>query len=505
MDEVVLVSSNSIQALNLYSAHTGQLLKAYKPAVQFAGSSCRLSTRASGNPRFAVGPGATFNNFVNNPYNDLAYVNGPALDSAAGAVSSTSAGDSSSSGPSVSGSMPNNGPENFLLGAQKDKPVMHVWRWNRDQVYFKFNLVEKLSALVCTPDGTYTIGGSVSGYIYVWRNGTGELLEKFKGHYKAVTVLRVSEEGLYVVSGGEDAVVHVWSLMDVLDAHAEKRVGENSRSIRAVYSWADHALPVTDICVGAGIGKKGRVYTASLDRTCRVYDLCSGKMMRHEVLEHSIHAIVVDRTEGKLWAGLADGSIVLVPLYAASLELARVNMMMMAANDNENGEPKRMNTDEMMKIKNNGTHILLPKMHSMSVTCMSLNTMGNVLVSGDKEGKALVWDALSGQVLKTLTGSFKTHTENTMSNDATSTTNSSTSSDGNKKEIISIEIFPVPLGLYSQSNNTNTAQSTVSNFNVSSSIGVVQPFKKQKGKVGFDIGKEKLSNLECIPMVLGAN
>ena len=52
------------------------------------------------------------------------------------------------------------------------------------------------------------------------------------------------------------------SLFRVLDLN-------NSMPAEPRFSWSNHSLPVTDICVGHG-GILARVATVSLDQTCKV-------------------------------------------------------------------------------------------------------------------------------------------------------------------------------------------------------------------------------------------
>jgi pre-rRNA-processing protein IPI3 len=87
-----------------------------------------------------------------------------------------------------------------------------------------------------------------------------------------VTALAFSDGGYMLVSGGEDTMVHVWLVMDALDAAGHHSTHSMPISL---HSWSDHTLPVTGLFVGAG-GANAIVATSSLDHSCHIYSLGQG-------------------------------------------------------------------------------------------------------------------------------------------------------------------------------------------------------------------------------------
>lgn len=65
-------------------------------------------------------------------------------------------------------------------------------------------------------------------------------------------------------TGGEDAVVHSWRVMDLVDFNLR------SEEIIPVQSWNDHTLAITGIICGSGTAMNARLYTSSLDQTVKV-------------------------------------------------------------------------------------------------------------------------------------------------------------------------------------------------------------------------------------------
>ena len=65
-------------------------------------------------------------------------------------------------------------------------------------------------------------------------------------------------------TGGEDAVIHAWRMMDLVDFSLR------SEEIMPVQSWNEHTLSITAIICGNGTAMTARVYSASLDQTVKV-------------------------------------------------------------------------------------------------------------------------------------------------------------------------------------------------------------------------------------------
>lgn len=60
-------------------------------------------------------------------------------------------------------------PSNSLfLAAQVDKGIVHVYAWGKDTVNTKMILPEKIRSLQISPSGTWCVGGSESGRLFLW-------------------------------------------------------------------------------------------------------------------------------------------------------------------------------------------------------------------------------------------------------------------------------------------------------------------------------------------------
>ncbi|GKC54752.1 protein root initiation defective 3, partial [Tanacetum coccineum] len=140
----------------------------------------------------------------------------------------------------------------------------------KPQVEVKSFPAELINPLACNTDGTYIVGGGVSSSIYIW--------EVF------------SMDQSLLISGGDDGSMRVWSLLmiRIFDEERQQRAGHLYE-----YSFSDHALPVTDIVAGYE-GSNAIIVSSSQDRTCKVWSLARGTMLRNTVFPSVIDVVALD-------------------------------------------------------------------------------------------------------------------------------------------------------------------------------------------------------------------
>lgn len=96
----------------------------------------------------------------------------------------------------------------------------------------------------------------------------GNLLFAREAHYQPLTqICFTADEGL-LFTGGDDAVIHSWKLLDLVDSNLR------SEEIMPVQSWNEHTLAITGVLCGGGTVMNARLYTASLDQTVKVSVHC---------------------------------------------------------------------------------------------------------------------------------------------------------------------------------------------------------------------------------------
>ena len=84
----------------------------------------------------------------------------------------------------------------------------------------------------------------------------------------------------------------------------------------ALHTWSDHTLPVTSLVCGAG-GLNGRVFSASRDNTCKIWDIPSGDLLQSVTVNTPILTICSDLAETALYAAGENGDIYKLNLLAS--------------------------------------------------------------------------------------------------------------------------------------------------------------------------------------------
>lgn len=274
--------------------------------------------------------------------------------------------------------------------AQSGKLAVHLLAFGKDVPALKCHVAEPLGPLAASRCGSFLFGGARSGKVYVWEVATGELALVFDAHYKAVAALALSDDDALLVTGGEDAVVHVWRLADLLDG-AQDAAASFGGGLSPLASFTEHALPVTAVHVGRG-GANARVYTASLDRTCKIWSL-NGKQSLYTVsCPASVTCCLADALEQRLFLGAGDGKIYGVDLHAAAAHATATAARIASA-------------DGSSAWASGGADRAAPEAfegHETAVTALQVDAAGARLVSGDDSGGVRVWDAASRQTLRAM-------------------------------------------------------------------------------------------------------
>jgi pre-rRNA-processing protein IPI3 len=186
----------------------------------------------------------------------------------------------------------------------------------------------------------------------------------------------MTDDSSYLVSGGDDAVVSVWSVLDVVDADDNAAASV----VRDFHSWSDHSQAVTALHVGRG-GVRGRVFSASLDRTARVFEIFSRQLVYTVSCDVFITAVVTTPDESWLLVGAGDGTIIAADLRAAACGSSgglAGGVVMEGAQSQERLEG-----------------------HTHPVCSLLCVDQGTLLVSASEDGTVKTWDFASRQCIQT--------------------------------------------------------------------------------------------------------
>lgn len=249
----------------------------------------------------------------------------------------------------------------WILGSQRKEAAIYVWRWGQKSPHAKCRLAEVVGPVVVDANEAYCYAGGASGTLYAWELWTGNLVRVWQGHHKGVACLGLTDDGSFLVSAGDDAIVSAWNLSLVV-SRGDRTFGAQEEPVREFHSWNDHTLPVSDMHVGAG-GIRGRVFTVSLDRTFRVLELFSQQLLLSISLDVYLTAVTVHPDETWAFVGQGDGHIARLALDATA-------------------EAPEGKDDKLLG-------------HTQAVTAVACIKHGTELVSASEDGTLRIWDLVT--------------------------------------------------------------------------------------------------------------
>jgi pre-rRNA-processing protein IPI3 len=278
----------------------------------------------------------------------------------------------------------------YILCALSDKPLIIVWKIDKEQVYMRFACTGLVTTLAADSSSTYCIG-SIGDKINIWEISSGHLLAQLSRHYQSVSALHClpDDNGGYFVSGGRDAIAIVWNLSRVLseerlsntkpDGNAPKPLDHDKASIHHI--WSSHTMPITDIkSIRDGRYINGtesvKIITCSLDNSCKLFDFTSGTLLVTFLFSHPLTCMALSPTSFWLYGGDHHGNITATPLLFPA------------------------NMKEISSATDKFT-ITLPAEHKKPIKSLSLSSYGNVLVSS-VDSDIILWDVASTQSIRTL-------------------------------------------------------------------------------------------------------
>ncbi|XP_028058487.1 protein ROOT INITIATION DEFECTIVE 3-like isoform X1 [Camellia sinensis] len=182
--------------------------------------------------------------------------------------------------------------------------VIFIWPFNKPQAPVRSYPMESIGPITCTKDGTYIVGGAPSGNAYVWEISNGRLVRTWCAHHKSVTCLTFSSDDSFLISGSEDGMIIIWPMIGLVDE-------TDCWTVPLILNFSlEHSSSITGLLT-ASSGSSSIFLSSSLDGTCKVWDLVTGRLLQTRAFPLPITAIVVDPTDKKLFFGSANGMIFL--------------------------------------------------------------------------------------------------------------------------------------------------------------------------------------------------
>lgn len=303
----------------------------------------------------------------------------------AGAVCTIGSSTSSYSGYGSAG--------DYIAVAQSKKPSINIYQWGKPQVHFQCHIQEIVTAIATDPMGAFLIAGTMKGWIYCWELSSGELINTFQAHFKAITRISVTKIGApYCISVSEDGTGRAWELHKILDS-AETYKNFGKHSLTPFRSWSAHTLPIKDMVVLDSVTTL-RVLTCSLDRTIVLYDVLQAQICLRVSLPQALESLAINSTQDLLCAGSSSGAVFLVDLTSTAIAVTAAHAHVTHHSTSLESRSASSHNEGLPK------HTSILEGHTKAVSSLNFSRDNCTLMSASQDGSVRVWNVWTRQCLR---------------------------------------------------------------------------------------------------------
>lgn len=96
----------------------------------------------------------------------------------------------------------------YLLVAEKGKPLLHVWPINGQDVIKELRMIlpDQANAVAISPDNVYLAAG-IGPKLYLWQLSSGVLFDVQQSHLQPITCVKFSQDGSILLAASEEGSV----------------------------------------------------------------------------------------------------------------------------------------------------------------------------------------------------------------------------------------------------------------------------------------------------------
>ncbi len=304
---------------------------------------------------------------------------------------------------------------------------------------------QAVTAVACTPDATRILSAAEDRTVRVWDANIGELLETLTSHEDWVTSVACSPDSQFILSGSYDSLVKIWNPSVGLlppawpTGSAVGAVAWSPDGQRLAVGLGDPVVQVRRASDGEVLAscrghkqritsvawhETGKLATASLDKTVRVWDPLTGQQLFALPQQPGKVDAVAWSPDGlklatggekpdpqsptavlgliRIWdvssAGSSPELLLTIPAHQASVPAI--------AWSRDGTQIISGSADKTLAIWDaaSGRKLQSLQGHTDGVTCLALSPDGSWLVSGSADTTLIIWDLQTGQPPQQLSG-----------------------------------------------------------------------------------------------------
>ncbi|KAH8426438.1 putative ribosomal assembly complex component Ipi3 [Aspergillus melleus] len=266
-----------------------------------------------------------------------------------------------------------------VFAAQSEKAILHVYSREKGNQEATVPFPERIRsiAIAGSKNGDVVVLGTEGGRLILWETCTGRQVATTASHLSPVTALVVDPSSNFILSGSQDANVHVWSLADLLSFTKAPSGRDRQPPNSPIRTFSNHRAAITSIAVGHSTGRYNIAVSAAQDNTAIAWDYHTGRVLRTYLLPSSATSLTLDPVDRAFYVGYEDGSVQSVDFYKS-------NSIQHPLHD-----PSLQSTPSQPPAEDRWAP---PTAESGAAHTLCLSYDGMTLLSGHQNGKVLSWN-----------------------------------------------------------------------------------------------------------------
>jgi pre-rRNA-processing protein IPI3 len=266
-----------------------------------------------------------------------------------------------------------------IFSAQADKAVVHVYSREKGNQEALVPFPERIRsiAVASAKYGDVLVLGTEGGRLILWETCTGRQVATTASHLQPVTSIVVDPTSNFILSGSDDASIHVWSIPNIL-SFSKPTLGRDRQPQNApIRTFSNHRAAITSLAVGHSAGRNNIAVSTAKDNTAIAWDYQTGRVLRTYLLPFSATCVALDPVDRAFYVGYEDGS-------AQSVDFYRSN-----STQHPLHEPSLQSTPAQVSTEDRW---LPPAADSGAAKAIALSYDGTTLLSAHESGKVLSWN-----------------------------------------------------------------------------------------------------------------